>query len=97
MTGRPGGAGPKPLPDGLDLPVLDDAVCKGHDPAPWFPQTGQSAEPGKTLCGTCPAQPSCLGWALAKREQLGIWGGTTPDERAEILRQRQDARHGAVA
>jgi len=97
VTGRPGGAGPKPLPGGLDLPVLDDAACKGHDPAPWFPRTGQSPEAGKALCGACPAQARCLDWALAKGELLGIWGGTTPDERAEILRQRRDAGQGAVA
>lgn len=92
MTARPGAAGPKPLPRGLDLPVLDGAACSGQDPAPWFPRTGESPEAGRTLCRACPARPECLDWALAKGEQLGIWGGTTPDERAEILRQR---RHGA--
>ena len=91
MTGRPGGAGPKPLPVGLDLPEMNDAVCKGKDPAPWFPRTGQSPKKGKALCSACPARSRCLDWALAKGEQHGTWGGTTPDERADILRQR---RHG---
>ncbi|HEY6492090.1 MAG TPA: WhiB family transcriptional regulator [Trebonia sp.] len=59
---------------------------------------GGSAEAGKALCGACPARPRCLDWALAKGEQSGIWGGTTPEERAEIVRQRRrDARRGAVA
>lgn len=98
MTGRPGAAGPKPLPRGLDLPVMDDAACKGKDPAPWFPQTGESPEAGKALCKACPARPRCLDWALAKGEHLGTWGGTTPEERAEILRQRrQESSRGAVA
>jgi WhiB family redox-sensing transcriptional regulator len=98
VTGRPGAAGPKPLRAGLDLPVLDGAACKGQDPAPWFPRTGESPEAGKALCRTCPAQARCLGWALAKGEQLGTWGGTTPEERAEILRQRRHgASRGAVA
>lgn len=98
MTGRPGGVGPKPLRAGLDLPVLDGAVCRGEDPAPWFPRTGESAEAGKALCAACSARARCLDWALAKGEQLGTWGGTTPDERTEILRQRRrDARRGAVA
>jgi WhiB family transcriptional regulator, redox-sensing transcriptional regulator len=98
VTGRPGGVGPKPPPHGLDLPALDGAVCKGQDPAPWFPEARESSEAGKALCRTCPARARCLEWALDKGEQLGTWGGTTPDERAEILRQRRrDTRHGAVA
>jgi WhiB family redox-sensing transcriptional regulator len=98
VTGRPGGVGPKPLRAGLDLPVLDGAVCGGRDPAPWFPQAGESAEAGKALCRACPARRSCLDWALAKGEPDGIWGGTTPQERAVILRlRRRDARRGAVA
>jgi hypothetical protein len=83
---------------GLDLPALDGAVCKGKDPAPWFPRANGSPDAGKALCRACPACPECLEWALAKGEQLGTWGGTTPEERTEILRQRrQDARRGAVA
>jgi WhiB family redox-sensing transcriptional regulator len=98
VTGRPGGAGPKPLRAGLELPVLDGAVCRGKDPAPWFPRTGESPKAGKALCGACPVQARCLEWALDKGEPLGTWGGTTPEERTDILRQRRrDARHGAVA
>ena len=95
---RPGCTGPKPLRGGLDLPVMDDAACKGKDPASWFPRTGQAPDEGKALCRACPARARCLDWALAKGEQSGIWGGTTPDERADILRHRgHGTRHGAVA
>ena len=97
MSARPGGAGPKPLPGGMDLPVLEGAACGGQDPAPWFPRTGESPEAGKALCRSCPAKARCLDWALAKGEWLGTWGATTPEERAEIFRQRRDARRGAVA
>ena len=73
-------------------------MCKGQDPAPWFPQANGSPDVGKALCRACPAKARCLDWALAKGEQSGTWGGTTPDERTEILRQRRrDARRGAVA
>jgi hypothetical protein len=77
VTGRPRAAGPKPLPAGLVLPDLPCAVCKGS-PAPWFPATGKSPAAGKAACRACPARPGCLEWALAKGEQLGTWGGTTP-------------------
>jgi WhiB family redox-sensing transcriptional regulator len=97
VTGRPGTPGPTPLPAGLALPDLPGAVCKGN-PAPWFPATGKSPAAGKAACRACPARPGCLEWALAKGELAGTWGGTTPDERKEILRQRRrDARQGEVA
>jgi WhiB family transcriptional regulator, redox-sensing transcriptional regulator len=89
VTARPGGTGPKPLPSGLNLPDMDQAVCKGKDPAPWFPHTGQSPKAGQALCRACPARRRCLEWALAKGERHGTWGGATPDERAQIIRQRR--------
>jgi WhiB family redox-sensing transcriptional regulator len=77
---------------------MDDAACKGKDPAPWFPLTGQSPNEGKALCRACPARARCLDWALTKGEQSGTWGGVTADERAEILRKRRQATsRGAVA
>lgn len=98
MTARPDGTGPKPLRAGLVLPDLHGAVCKGQDPAPWFPRTGESPEEGKALCHGCPARSECLDWALGKGEPLGTWGATTPPERATMLRQlRDDSRRGAVA
>ena len=98
MTARPGGTGPKPLRAGLVLPDLPGAVCKGQDPAPWFPRTGESPEEGKALCRACPARRQCLDWALGKGEPLGTWGATTPPERTTMLRQLRDgSRRGAVA
>ena len=42
-------------------------------------------EAAKRVCAGCPARQECLRHALAVREPYGIWGGTTPLERAEIL------------
>jgi WhiB family transcriptional regulator, redox-sensing transcriptional regulator len=91
VTARPGATEPKPLPAGLALPDLPGAVCKGEAPDPWFPSTGKSPAAGKAACRACPARTECLEWALANGEQLGTRGGTTPDERKEILRQRRQA------
>jgi WhiB family redox-sensing transcriptional regulator len=82
------------LPARLELPDLPRAVCKG-DPGPWFPGPGRGAgRDALELCAWCPERAPCLAWALDKGEPLGIWGGTTPDERKVILRAKGT---GAVA
>jgi WhiB family transcriptional regulator, redox-sensing transcriptional regulator len=35
----------------------------------------------KAICRACPAQETCLAWAIRHRELFGIWGGTTELER----------------
>jgi WhiB family redox-sensing transcriptional regulator len=42
----------------------------------------------KKLCVRCPVRKACLGFALTTRQDYGIWGGLTEDER-RILRRRQ--------
>jgi len=37
-------------------------------------------------CGTCPVQQQCLDFALKTRQEFGIWGGTTEDERRTLNR-----------
>jgi WhiB family transcriptional regulator, redox-sensing transcriptional regulator len=46
-------------------------------------------EAAKAVCAGCPAQVACLRHALSVREPYGIWGGTTPTERVEILDRRR--------
>jgi len=40
----------------------------------------------KPICGSCNFQSACLDWALENRE-VGIWAGTTSDERRLIIRR----------
>ena len=84
MTRPPGSAALPVPPGGLLLPELPGALCKGQDPAPWFPRPGGSPEQGKQICRACPARRDCLDWAIAADERAGVWGGTSADERAEI-------------
>jgi hypothetical protein len=84
------------LPPRLALPDLPRAVCKG-DPVPWEPGPGHRTEQdAKEACAGCPERAPCLAWALRKGERVGIWGGTTPEERQVILRQYRKGS-GAVA
>jgi WhiB family redox-sensing transcriptional regulator len=39
----------------------------------------------KRVCAGCPVIANCLKWALKTEEPYGVWGGMTPDERAELL------------
>jgi WhiB family redox-sensing transcriptional regulator len=55
----------------------NDAACRGHDVAVFFPERGTSPEPGKAICATCPVRAECL----AAADDDGIWGGTTAVER----------------
>lgn len=74
-----------PFPaDGLVLPALPGALCKGQDPAVWFPGQGGSMNRAKAVCRACPVRLECLDWAVKANEQAGVWGGTTPGERAHL-------------
>ena len=37
----------------------------------------------KEICGSCAVSEQCLAYALTIREQHGIWGGLTENERRE--------------
>ena len=82
------------MPRGLALPSLPGALCKGADPGVWFPsvngwQAARAADPAKAVCAACPVRVRCLEWAMQFNETEGVWGGTTPAERAAIRRERR--------
>jgi WhiB family redox-sensing transcriptional regulator len=81
-------------PGGLVLPVLLGAACKGADPGLWFPGQGHGVGAAKAVCAACPARTRCLEWALEAGETDGVWGGTSPEERAVIRRERRERRCG---
>lgn len=56
VSARPGAVDPPVSPGGLLLPDLPGALCKGQDPAPWFPRPGGSPDKGKAICRACPAR-----------------------------------------
>jgi WhiB family transcriptional regulator, redox-sensing transcriptional regulator len=65
--------------------------CRDSDPNLFYPlgrgvAALEQAEEAKLFCRTCPSREPCLAFALVTRQELGVWGGTTPDERRQILR-----------
>lgn len=67
---------------------LDNAACKllGMDPTWWFPARGDSTEPARTVCRSCPVREDCATAALANNERFGIWGGMSERERRRVRR-----------
>lgn len=66
-----------------------DAACRHSDPELFFPvgtagPALQQIDQAKQVCHACPVRAPCLGWALAHDPALGIWGGTTEDERRAL-------------
>ena len=93
-----------------DAPLLadgfwDKALCKGIDPSFFFP-TGIPGRYGKNVetmeaenkkaCNPCPMKEDCLEYALNTRQDHGIWGGTTPEERRQILKIRRSRERNMV-
>jgi WhiB family redox-sensing transcriptional regulator len=45
----------------------------------------EQTEAARMVCGACPVRQQCLEHALRVPEPFGVWGGTTPAERAHML------------
>lgn len=84
------------------LDWADRGACgkNGHDPVLWFPvvpdhpsraviqAVRERVGEAKAICAGCPVNSDCLQFSL-EHPQFGIWGGTTEDERDNIMRKRR--------
>jgi WhiB family transcriptional regulator, redox-sensing transcriptional regulator len=77
--------------------------CQTRTPELFFPAGERSwvdaDHPGaydlaRRLCASCQSRQWCLTAALAHHESYGMWGGTTPAERARILLDRRTSSGG---
>lgn len=69
----------------------EHALCRGCDPALFFPERGnsQGVEQAKAVCGDCPVKAECLTDALANKETAGIRGGLSSLERRSFVHEAQ--------
>lgn len=71
-----------------------DAACRDEDPELFFPVgKGEAADlqaaRAVLVCERCPVISECRQWALdAPIALYGVWGGTTEEERAALIRDR---------
>lgn len=77
----------------------EGAACRGMDPDLWFPVSGHGKAHdwtnARAVCATCPVRAECLAYALDSEpvhEGSGMWGGATPEERRDLLRERRAAQ-----
>jgi len=69
-----------------------NAACRDTDPTLFFPvgTTGPAVDQianAKEVCIGCLASSDCLEFAIATKQDTGVWGGTTEDERRGIRRR----------
>ncbi|MDH6629544.1 WhiB family redox-sensing transcriptional regulator [Streptomyces sp. LBL] len=74
----------------------EHATCRHEDPDLFFPigTTGPALvqqEQAQAVCRRCPVQEQCLEWALDTGQSIGVWGGTSENER-RALKRRAAAR-----
>lgn len=76
-----------------DTPDWTAALCRQADPDLWFPERGheEDAQKAKAICRRCPIALECLSYAVADPSIMGVWGGTTDDERRAMRARRRAA------
>jgi len=75
----------------LDADWREDAACRAEEPELFFPSGATpvalaTAEAAKAICLVCSVRESCLTYALETKQEAGIWGGLTEDERRRVRR-----------
>ncbi|MFI5475323.1 WhiB family transcriptional regulator [Streptomyces cacaoi] len=78
----------------------EHAECRNEDPDLFFP-IGTSGpallqtEQAKAVCRRCPVREQCLEWAMETDQALGVWGGTSENERRALKRRTRAARRSS--
>lgn len=71
--------------DGESISIVEEAVDEAT--AEVVRQRLIERRQARDACFTCPVRLQCLDYALARREQYGIWGGYFPEQRRAIERE----------
>jgi len=87
--------------------LIDDwrrvAACRDAEPELFFPISATAAAAStvrraKLICASCSVRPQCLSYALAHRQEQGIWGGLTDEERRSLrARMAGEGQRGRAA
>ncbi|MGH3850667.1 MAG: WhiB family transcriptional regulator [Pseudonocardiaceae bacterium] len=73
----------------------DNAACRDADVSIFFPEPDGDSAPAKAICAVCPVKSHCLDFALASRQDDGVWGGLDEAERRRRRRRQQEASRAA--
>jgi WhiB family redox-sensing transcriptional regulator len=64
------------------------AACRGVDPEIFASDLPEMKKTAKKICADCPVRDECLEYALANKEEGGIWGGLTHNQRVRLKKAR---------
>lgn len=89
---QPGEPGEQSRPAPSDTSWDEYAACRNRDQEIFFPigtagAALQQVSEAKALCARCQVAAHCLDEALRLGQNHGVWGGTTPEERRDLLRR----------
>lgn len=69
-----------------------EAACVGMPLEVFFPESGRGRQPDYSraleVCATCPVTAECAAEARYNEVNLGVFGGTTPDQRDQVGEER---------
>jgi WhiB family transcriptional regulator, redox-sensing transcriptional regulator len=76
------------------------ASCLDESPELFFPIGNASPahlqiEKAKAVCRRCGVAEACLRWAIEFRQDTGVWGGLSDDERHALKRHNARARRAS--
>ena len=75
----------------------DRAACLSVDPEMFFPIGNTDPallqiEEAKAVCRRCEVIGTCLSWAIESRQDEGVWGGLSAEERRALKRHNARVR-----
>lgn len=96
FTSRPTTGAAASVTDALDWRQFSS--CKDEDPEMFFPagvgrRFDAQVEEAQQVCRPCPVREQCLEWALNARQDTGVWGGLSEQERRRIHKRRPSIAH----
>jgi WhiB family transcriptional regulator, redox-sensing transcriptional regulator len=73
------------------------AACLDENPELFFPlgnagPASYQIDKAKVICRRCEVADTCLRWAIESRQDDGVWGGLSADERRALKRRIARAR-----
>lgn len=83
-------------------PWRERAACRDLDTDLFFPvgegpEAQAQADAAKQVCASCPVREECLSFALATRQEAGVFGGMTEEERRRHRRRQSRQRRKAAS
>ena len=75
----------------------DRAACLDEDPELFFPigntePAFRQIEEARAVCLRCEVIEICLSWAMETRQEAGVWGGQSAEQRQSLKRRNARAR-----